>query len=231
MVPPSDRPEFVHEELRTLIIQGRLAPGARVIEQEIAARLGVSRTPVRTALARLQQEGLLTPVRAGTGTALRPVVTPLTRQDGEEVFQLMGALESLAGRQAAGLDRDNRLRLADELKVLNAEFRRAAERRRGLRTPVDADADFHRKLVEGAGGPRLRALHAVMQPLSERYERVYLAVMTDAMDDIEDDHLAIIRAVRDGDAADSQRAVLGHWRNAAERLRWAMQAGGERGVW
>lgn len=223
---------MVYEELRSMIIQARLAPGTRLVEQEVAARLGVSRTPVRAAFARLQQEGLLRPVPTTTGTGLRPVVAPLTRDDGEEVFQLMGSLEGVAAKQAASLARDDRLRLADEMKVLNSELRRASERRRGSqRNAIDADADFHRCLMEAAAGPRLLVLHAIMQPQAERYERVYMAALSQVADEIEDEHLAIIRGIRDGDGADTQRAVLAHWRNAAERLRWAMQAGGERGQW
>lgn len=223
---------MVYDELRSLIIQARLAPGTRLVEQEVAARLGVSRTPVRAALARLQQEGLLAPAPTGTGTSLRAVVAPLTHGDGEEVFHLMGALEGVAARHAAALAQDTRLRLSDELKVLNTEFRRAAERRKGTqRSTVDADAEFHRRLVESAAGPRLLALHALMQPQAERYERAYLSLLTDDADAVEEDHLAIIRGIRDGDGPETQRAAQAHWRNAAERLRWAMQAGGERGAW
>lgn len=223
---------MVYEELHSLIVQGRIAPGTRLVEQEIAARMGVSRTPVRAALARLQLEGLLTVRPTGTGTALRPAVAPLTRDDGEEVLLLMGALEGVAARQAAGLERDDRLRLADELKVLNTEFRRAVERRKGVhRSAVEADAELHRCLVAAAAGPRLRALHSLMQSQAERYERVYMAVMADVVGEIDDEHLTLVRALRDGDAADAQRAAQSHWRSGAERLRWAMQAAGERGAW
>src|SRR5256885_11920294 len=53
------RPDVVYERLQDLIIRGRLAPGVRVVENDIAARLGVSRTPVREAIQRLHQEGML----------------------------------------------------------------------------------------------------------------------------------------------------------------------------
>jgi DNA-binding GntR family transcriptional regulator len=230
MTVPFSRPEFVYDELRTLIIQGRMAPGARIIEQEVAARLGVSRTPVRAALTRLHQDGLLIANPTGTGTTTRLAIAPLTEEDGREVFQLMGALEGLAAREAAALDRQDRLRLADELKVLNGEFRRAAERRRGSHgSSVDLDAEFHRQLMNAAGGTRLRAMHTALHPHAERYERAYLITLTDTLDQIEEDHLAIVRAIRDGDAADAQRAAASHWRNAADTLQWAMHVSGERG--
>ncbi|HET7564995.1 MAG TPA: GntR family transcriptional regulator, partial [Gemmatimonadaceae bacterium] len=60
-----DRIAHAYEQLRTLIVHGRLAPGSRVIESDIAERLGVSRTPVRSALHRLQQEGYIVGVSRG----------------------------------------------------------------------------------------------------------------------------------------------------------------------
>jgi len=55
--PVQDRPDMVYRELRELIVSGRLAPGTRLVETMVADRLGVSRTPVRSAFQRLQQEG------------------------------------------------------------------------------------------------------------------------------------------------------------------------------
>jgi GntR family transcriptional regulator of vanillate catabolism len=83
----------VYHELRALIIAGQLPPGARIAERAVVARTGLSRTPVRSALHRLQQEGLVASVgRAGDQ---RLIVTPLTRGDGREVFLIVGHLEGL----------------------------------------------------------------------------------------------------------------------------------------
>ena len=229
-------PSLVYESLRDLIVRGQLAPGSRIVEQDIAARLGVSRTPVRGALQRLQQEGFVAATASGDpGGAVRPIVTPLTRDDASELFRLLGALEALAARESAELPRDDRLRLADELKVLNAEFVRAAERRKGHskhhESSFDADAAFHRRVVDASAGPRLRALHEVVHPQAERYERLYSATLMDAVRVVEEDHRAIVRAVREGDGADAHRAAVAHWRNAAERIRWAMETSGEWGNW
>src|SRR5687768_9042809 len=77
-----DRVTVVYHRLRELIVRGRLAPGARIIETVIAARLGVSRTPVRAALQRLQQEGYV--VVASPGQQSRMAVAPLTQEDALE---------------------------------------------------------------------------------------------------------------------------------------------------
>src|SRR5215212_6315931 len=98
--PHGSRPEQVYIRLRDLIVQGLVAPGSRIIETEIAGRLGVSRTPVREALQRLQQEGFV----MGTPGAQqsRLTVAPLTRADVHELLTIVGSLEGLGARRAAG---------------------------------------------------------------------------------------------------------------------------------
>src|SRR6476660_2064412 len=85
--PTNGRPDNVsraYEELRSLIVWGQLPPGARIAERAVADRLGLSRTPIRSALHRLQQEGFV--ASAGRGTDQRLIVAPLTGDDGQEVF-------------------------------------------------------------------------------------------------------------------------------------------------
>src|SRR5678815_4130167 len=93
------RPQEVYEQLRALIIDGRLAPGTRLVETDVASRLGVSRTPVSGALQRLQQEGYV--VDSPTLQQTRPTVAPLTSEDAHELFLLVGALEGLAASRSA----------------------------------------------------------------------------------------------------------------------------------
>src|SRR5258705_385629 len=93
------RPQQVYERLRALIVDGRLAPGARIVETDVASRLGVSRTPVRGALQRLQHEGYV--VDSPTLQQTRPTVAPLTSEDALDLFLLVGALEGLAAFRAA----------------------------------------------------------------------------------------------------------------------------------
>src|SRR5215204_4809465 len=82
--PHGSRPEQVYVRLRDLIVQGLLSPGSRIIETEVATRLGVSRTPVREALQRLQQEGF---VNGSPGAQQSRVsVAPLTREDVHELL-------------------------------------------------------------------------------------------------------------------------------------------------
>src|SRR5690606_3496565 len=94
----NDRVSQAYRQLRELIIWGRLAPGTRIIETDVAARLGVSRTPVRSALQRLQQEGYI--VASGTGQQSRLAVAPLTREDARELFAIVAEVEALGAQWA-----------------------------------------------------------------------------------------------------------------------------------
>ena len=161
--PHGSRPEQAYARLRELIIQGQLAPGSRIIETEIAARLGVSRTPVREALQRLQQEGFVTGIAGAQQSRL--TVSPLTRADVFELLNIVGALEGLGAYEAARLGEGARGRLGGELRALNTAFHDA-----GRRSPIEHDALYladerlHRRIVEAAGGPRLLALHDSVKP-------------------------------------------------------------------
>jgi DNA-binding GntR family transcriptional regulator len=223
------RPQQVYERLRALIIDGRLAPGARIVETDVAARLGVSRTPVRGALQRLQQEGYV--VDSPTLQQTRPSVAPLTADDARELFLLVGALEGLAAFRAAFGSGTQRTALATSLAEINEAFAAAASAARPDHARIfDLDRRFHRAYMTAAG-PRIRALHEIVKPQAERYERLYVSMLTSELHTSVAEHKAIVRALRSGNAPNAQRAVETNWRNAAERLATVIAAAGERGSW
>jgi DNA-binding GntR family transcriptional regulator len=220
----------VYARLRELIVRGRLAPGARITETDAAARLGVSRTPVRAALQRLEQEGYV--VVADAGRRHRPVVAPLTREDATELLHIVAEVEGLAARYAASLNPKRRAQLAAELRRFNEELRRATlARRPDVNQVFELDQAMHRRLVEAAAGSRLLALHEAIKPQAERYGRVYAAALTDEISTSVEEHAQLIQAVEVGDPDAAQRAVLTNWRNAAARLSHVIDAMGERGSW
>ncbi|HVZ77464.1 MAG TPA: GntR family transcriptional regulator [Gemmatimonadaceae bacterium] len=220
----------MYTRLRDLIVQGLLAPGTRIVETEIAERLGVSRTPVREALQRLQQEGYV--MGAPGAQQSRLTVAPLTREDVRELLDIVGALEGLGARRAAELDAERRKPLVRELRTLNGEFLRA-----GRGNPVDhsrlydADERLHRCVVEAGVGPRLIALHDAVKPQAERYIRMYISMLSGNIRSSADEHDAIIDAIEDGRAEQAQRAVEVNWAHAAERLDRVIALAGERGRW
>jgi DNA-binding GntR family transcriptional regulator len=228
--PHGSRPDQVYVRLRDLIVQGSLAPGSRIVETEIASRLGVSRTPVREALQRLQQEGFV--MGAPGAQQSRLTVAPLTRDDVHELLDIVGALEGLGAWRAASLETQSRRALAKTLRGLNQEFARAART-----SPVDhsqlydADERLHRGIVEAGEGPRLIALHDAVKPQAERYIRMYISMLTGNIQTSVDEHDAIISAIDEGRAAEAQRAIELNWRHAAERLSKVIEVAGERGSW
>jgi DNA-binding GntR family transcriptional regulator len=216
--------------LRDLIVSGRLAPGAPLVEAELSQRLGVSRTPARAALQRLQQEGFVASSRAGT--MLRAMVAPLTAEDMREVFLMVGALEAVAARQAALLRPEARRALANEMQGLAHGLRGAASA-----SPPDVakahalHVRFHTAWSAAAAGPRLLSELAVLQPQAERYERVYASAVVHAFDEAAREHAAIVEAVRAGDEDAAERAVMRNWRASAERYSHVVTILGERGSW
>jgi DNA-binding GntR family transcriptional regulator len=223
------RPQQVYERLRDLIIAGRLAPGARIVETDVASRLGVSRTPVRGALQRLQQEGYV--VDSPTLQQTRPTVAPLTSEDAREVFLLVGALEGLAAFRAALGSSVERTALASALAEINDEFAAAAAAARPDHSRTfELDERFLRCYMKAAG-PRVRSLHDTVKPQAERYERLYVSMLTSELHTSVVEHRAIVKAIRAGNAPAAQAAVETNWRNAAERLAAVVAAAGERGSW
>lgn len=224
------RPELVYRRLRELIVRGQLAPGTRIVETDVALRLGVSRTPVRGALQRLQQEGYI--VGSPTLQQSRPMVAPLTREDARELFFILAEVEGLAARFAAQRGKEGRERLAEELGVINEQFRKASEARQHNHNRLwELDEKFHRHYVEVSAGPRLLALHDAVKPQAERYERLYVSLLARDLTTSVNEHGAIVRAIRSGNADTAQAAVQANWRNAAERLGAVIDSVGERGQW
>jgi DNA-binding GntR family transcriptional regulator len=228
--PHGSRPEQVYARLRELIVEGMLSPGSRIVETEIATRLGVSRTPVREALQRLLQEGYVIDTLGAQQSRL--TVAPLTRDDVHELLTVVGALEGIAARHAASLDASRRENLARALRQANVDFQHAARA-----TPVDheqlyiADERYHRWIVEAGAGPRLLALHDAVKPQAERYIRMYISLLTDDIAASVAEHDTITRAVVEGRSDDAELAVEMNWRHAADRLSRVIEVAGERGAW
>ena len=224
-VPRGELVAAAHDKLRDLIVRGRLAPGAPIIETEIAATLGVRRSHLRAALLRLQQAGFV--ISSPIGAYSRRRVAPLTLDDVQELFAVIGALEGVAARNAAALAARQRAQLVAALRRVNRELRPNARV-----TPTDyhdLDGQFHALYVTRAGGPRVRMLYDAIKPQADRYALMYTYALFDQITVSAAEHEAIIAAIDRGDADAAQRAADANWRNAAERFRRFMDLAGERG--
>jgi DNA-binding GntR family transcriptional regulator len=142
----STLPEAAAERLRTLIIEGELAPGARLNERELSERLGVSRTPLREAFRMLAADGLLLqlPNRGAQ-------VLALSREDVRHAFDVIASLEGLAGELAVARVTDADL---VDLRGLQAEME-DAHARHDLPTYYRVNRAIHDRINALAGNPIL----------------------------------------------------------------------------
>lgn len=228
--PEEDRSLGTYRTLRALIVQGSLAPGSRISERELAKRLGVSRTPVRSAIQRLRQEGYI--VSEGNGKRSENTVAPLTREDARELLYILGTLEGLAASRCAEAEEATRREVAEELETVNDRLRRAAQQdptdRKGILT---LDERFHATYVEAGAGSRLRTFHEMVRPQKERYLRFYLGGLVNEIETSIEEHDVIVDAIRRGDPEAAGQAVEATWKNGAKRLAAVIDRRGEWGSW
>ena len=220
----------VYDEVRALIVRGRLLPGTRVTEADVATELQVSRTPAREALRRLQQERLLVPTGASDGAKVRLAVAPMTAGEARELYAAAGALEGVIARNVADRDADARLALSAELARAQAAFRREATKRApDWDRLFERHHAFHEVLRATLAGPRLRLLLDGLRPHLDRYEYFYGRLHETGFDATFEEHDAIVAAIASGRADIAERTVRANWFNGADRLAKVVQRAGEAG--
>jgi DNA-binding GntR family transcriptional regulator len=215
----SGRTSRAYEQIYALIVFGRMPAGARIAEGALAESLGVSRTPIREALQRLRQEGLVIEVGGGDGLRGRLAVAPLQRERMEELYALAAAIEGLAVRGLSKVGVAQRESLALRLEAIEREFHAQA----GRPTPeydrlFELHRAFHSALVEEAAGPETRSVLRTIKPRMDRYEWFYAPMAGPDFTQTRTEHAVIVAAVRRGNAQQLQHAVRTNWLNAARRL-------------
>lgn len=218
-------------QVREMIVHGRLAPGSRIVEADLTEKLGVSRTPVRAALHLLQKEGYVVATAAGSRKA-RLAIAPLTKEDARELYAIIGHMEGLAARSTARLEPTRRAAVVAKLNEVNAELRSLYERGRGDPNRIfELDQEFHQTIVQASAGPRLLGLQTSVKPQAERYWRLYASSILDRLGLSVGEHMVIVQAIERGDSDAADRAVQANWENGAERLARVIDTMGERGSW
>jgi DNA-binding GntR family transcriptional regulator len=204
--------EEIRDHLMRDILEGRLAPGARIIETRVAQQFDVSQAPVREALRDLEMFGFIasSPFRGA-------VVRELSPEELVQVYPIRAALEGIAARDAA-------IRLDDRglarLETLIETMRKAAARGDN-NAQIDADFRFHLEIVE-ASGNRL---------LKQFWERMRLANTTlltvarsrHSMMEIADRHVPVLEALRSRDPETAERAMRQHLEEPGRWLRTSLE--------
>lgn len=204
------------ETLREAILEGRYAPGSRLVQEDLAETFGVSRIPLREALRRLEGEGLVEITR-NRGA----VVRALSPKDVSDLYDLRLALESLAIRRAA--ERRVDLRASTERRAAEALHAAAT---RSMPTLFHLDRDYHAELAAASDNPHLIAALEGQWSQIMRVMHAYLKT-TSYPPDVWDDHQAIADAIADGDAETAIARLTSHLAGSRDHILAHLRATGE----
>lgn len=204
--------ELVARKLREAILSGRFQPGQRLVERVLVARMGVSRTPIREALRKLEREGLVTTV-----PYKGPVVTKPTPRSAREVYEVRAALE---GQAAALLARRGDPAAIARMWGCIKDAERALARRHPSGV-LEANNAFHDVLASGSGNTLLQALTANLQDRIVLLRVESLSYPGRRSRSVAE-HKAIVRMIERGNVEGARRLVEQHvmhaWRAAHAQL-------------
>ena len=209
--------ETVCEALRSAIRNGILEPGERLMEVQLAEELGISRTPVREAIRKLEQEGYVIMMpRRGT------YVSSVSVNDIKEIFEIRSALESLSTGLAARRIEPDEL---EKLRALLTEIEGHIERR-DIDKIVETDIEFHGLLYQVSRNERLVTIISNLKEQLARFRTLSMSYPGRLQETLEE-HRAMVEAIAAGDVEAARDAAERHMERAEETLLKAMRHKGQ----
>jgi DNA-binding GntR family transcriptional regulator len=206
-IQASSLADLAYERLTEALLAGELSPGDRLVQDVLALRLGISRTPLREALQRMEREGT---IRAADGRGY--VVPELTREDIGHLYEVREAVEGQAARLVA-------TRAASAVDEIEAALHRlSADAGRSGRDAFQANRLAHRAVVEAAGNPYLLEVFDDLWGRSvtlQAWGDYYASVHTDI--DLVTDHADVLAALRSGDPDRAGAVMVEHVRAGLTR--------------
>ena len=197
--------DVVFNTLREAILKGELRPGERLMEIQLANKLGVSRTPIREAIHMLEQEGLVvTMPRKGAEVA------KMTLKDMEDVLEIRAALDELASHVACQRITEEQL---SRLKDRKQDFEHSL-RSGDVKLIAEADVRFHDVIYEATGNPKLINLLSNLREQIYRYRVEYLK-NTDNYPVLIKEHEAVYQSLADRNEEQATLAIREHVANQA----------------
>jgi DNA-binding GntR family transcriptional regulator len=193
--------------LKSEIVAFRFKPGDPLNETQLTSVLGISRTPIREALRRLENEGLVRTVRYKGS-----FVAPLAIDDLMEIYFVREVLEGVAAALAVGRIDDNRLA---EFEHDFVEMKRENLSQQELTRLTDLDIAFHQLVLLAAGNKRLRTMVGALNDQAMRFRYIGVAYRPSRT---VDELLDIIGALKREDARGAERAMRAHIRGAAQDI-------------
>lgn len=208
--PVGSLPDMVYERLRRGILTAEYPPGHALRQDDLAARLGTSRVPLREAMRRLETEGLLI-LRPRRGYS----VISLEVGEIREIFELRAVVEEHAGQIAAVTRTEEDIARVEAALVTMEKISVASPRR--LDRWLDANTEFHDRLFGSAQRKHLSRITQMLRDLVEPYIRVEVGLTKDVVE-AQSEHRAILTALRKRDAARLGKLCRQHCEHTAKRL-------------
>jgi DNA-binding GntR family transcriptional regulator len=194
----------IASQLRTEILHGDVAPGSKLAQVGLADRFGVSRIPVRDALATLAGEGLVQPLSNATA-----IVTRMSIEELQELYDLRLSIEPRTTEIAVPhVGRADILYMRKQMAIMAAPI--------DARTWLAANTEFHAAVYRRANRPRTIELIEQLRRLTDRYVFMHLEIGKAAH--IGSEHEEILGAVERGDAAETARLTSVHLVNAHDNI-------------
>jgi len=211
---PAKKPSLVDDaygKLKDAIRENEFPPGYQGSEQEIASRLGMSRTPVHEAVIRLQEEGLVRVLpRRGV------VVCAISADDMREIYGVIIALEAAAAEALAERPSQERLSTARELEAAN-KIMETALKNDDLTAWAKADESFHRLLIEHSGNQRLLRMYHTIMDQSHRARMITLRIRPRPEGSVKE-HRSIVDAIKRGSPSQARELAKEHRVRARNQL-------------
>lgn len=197
-------------KVRDAIVQGKIKPGERLMEPEVAKLLGVSRTPLREAFLQLESEGFMvvTP-RKGA------VVSELSAKDAEDTYVIKSSLEALAAKLAVeNIDK----KVIDELIAINLKMESITKsKRHDYKLFLELNTKFHDILTESSRNDKLVKYISLLRKQTLRYNFIYLSLLSHFEQSVEE-HKEIIAALERKDVKTVEALVQNHSNAAKEAI-------------
>lgn len=194
------------DQLRDMILSGEIPPRTRLLQEQVAAQLGVSRTPLREAIRVLVHEGLLTPVAGGGSVE----VVELTDEDARDLYEVREVIDGLAARLCTA----RRTELPLDVLERDLEELRAAADPVDTRRFLDAHSRFHIELVRACGNKRLTQTLFIVQ-MSSIMLFPRLAESPERMRASAEEHADILGQIKAGDVEQAERLARQHIKTAS----------------
>ena len=192
--------EMVYEELKLQILTGAISPGTRMMEVELADEMGVSRTPIREAIRKLEKEGLVTiEPRKGAYASM------ISTEDMVEILEVRQDLEGLAAYFAA--DRMQPAQL-EELKTVSEHYNEAVTSG-SMEDMIKYDTRFHRIIVDSCHNKILVQMIEQLQELVLRFRYIYYDNFKRA-ENMPEEHAAILGAIEKNSPDEAREAADVH---------------------